>query len=203
MILNSLKLVYGDGQIYLKMSAFVLTPAFTSVQRNGDKYPCKRAAVVSAAWQAAVCWDGGGLCCPSKQGSARSQVWEARVSFITFDSVGRHSRTEVNCAFIRVCGSVGARTWVCVLVRSCVRATHVPCWYRLPTTDLDPNSNAFLQVHFWAVWIEQGCNPCGHNGLRNADGDWGRRMICGIAHVKYSQGQYMLHSPWCCQSPRR
>jgi len=36
MIMNSLKLVYADGEVYLKMSAFVLTPEFTSVQRNGE-----------------------------------------------------------------------------------------------------------------------------------------------------------------------
>lgn len=36
MIMNSLKLVYADGQTFLKMSAFVLTPAFTSVKRNGE-----------------------------------------------------------------------------------------------------------------------------------------------------------------------
>lgn len=36
MIMNSLKLVYADGQVFLKMSAFVLTPEFTSVERNGE-----------------------------------------------------------------------------------------------------------------------------------------------------------------------
>jgi hypothetical protein len=36
MIMNSLKLVYADGQVFLKMSAFVLTPEFTSVKRNGE-----------------------------------------------------------------------------------------------------------------------------------------------------------------------
>jgi len=35
MILNSMKLAYGDGQVYLKMSAITLTPEFTSVKRNG------------------------------------------------------------------------------------------------------------------------------------------------------------------------
>jgi len=35
MILNSMKLAYGDGQTYLKMSAVTLTPEFTSVKRNG------------------------------------------------------------------------------------------------------------------------------------------------------------------------
>ena len=36
MILNSMKLAYGDGQVYLKMSAVTLTPEFTSVERNGE-----------------------------------------------------------------------------------------------------------------------------------------------------------------------
>ena len=36
MVMNSLKLVYADGEVFLKMSAFVLTPEFTSVQRNGE-----------------------------------------------------------------------------------------------------------------------------------------------------------------------
>ena len=35
MILNSMKLAYGDGKTYLKMSAATLTPELTSVKRNG------------------------------------------------------------------------------------------------------------------------------------------------------------------------
>jgi hypothetical protein len=36
LILNSMKLAYGDGKTYLKMSAAVLTPELTSVKRNGE-----------------------------------------------------------------------------------------------------------------------------------------------------------------------
>jgi predicted NAD-dependent protein-ADP-ribosyltransferase YbiA (DUF1768 family) len=35
LVLNSMKLAYGDGKTYLKMSAAVLTPELTSVKRNG------------------------------------------------------------------------------------------------------------------------------------------------------------------------
>ena len=40
-MLNSKKLVYGDGSTFLKMSAFVLTPEFTSIQLEDGTYIAK------------------------------------------------------------------------------------------------------------------------------------------------------------------
>jgi len=37
-IMNSQKLVYGDGKVYIKMSAFTLTPLFTSLQDKDGNY---------------------------------------------------------------------------------------------------------------------------------------------------------------------